>query len=134
MTMKTENDTEQLEAGGRCAPASGSPLVMDYDPNLTNSGRMAKQTVLLTFGMWKYRAERTVTVGGNCTGLDVIKAAVGSAYEDLEYDTYKGKEYARITLTDAEGSEIECVDEDWKCEDWLADMLISAEITAIVPR
>ncbi|EEQ3874799.1 DUF5406 domain-containing protein, partial [Escherichia coli] len=28
---------------------------MNYDPNLTLYGRMAKQTVLLTFGLWEYR-------------------------------------------------------------------------------
>lgn len=120
-------------AGEDCAPLTGYPLVMDYDPNLTNSGRMATQTVRLTFGTWKYRTERTLTVGGNCTGLDVIKAAVGRAYEALEYHTYKGKDYSRITLADADGNELECEDEDWKGEGWLADMLIGAEITDIVP-
>ncbi|WP_249509223.1 DUF5406 family protein, partial [Escherichia coli] len=31
------------------------PQIMNYDPNLTSCGRMAKQTVRLTFGLWEYR-------------------------------------------------------------------------------
>lgn len=113
--------------------ATGLPSVMDYDPNLTSSGRMAKQIVKLVFGLWKYRTERSVTVGGNCTGLHVIGSAVSSVYNDLKSIKYNGKHYARITLTNSEGDELECEDEDYRCHDWLSDMLVGAEIVAIAP-
>ncbi|SQM81178.1 Uncharacterised protein [Escherichia coli] len=60
-----------------------SSEVMNYDPNLTLYGRMAKQTVLLTFGLWEYRETFEVSVGGNLTGLDVISCAIESLYATL---------------------------------------------------
>ena len=108
------------------------PAVMNYDPNVTCSGSMAKQTVKLIFGKWHYRTERTVKVGGNCTGLTVISFAVRQVYDSLEYTEYKGKEYAKITMTDADNTtDFESEDEEYGCEDWLSDMLISAEIIDI---
>lgn len=106
--------------------------IMNYDPNLTNSGRMADQTVKLTFALWEYRVEMTAVVGGNCTGLDIIRAAVSNAYDKLP--THGPDEIATITLTNAAGDTMESEDDDDKQEDWLADMLIAAEITAIVPQ
>nr|MCD4237043.1 DUF5406 domain-containing protein [Escherichia coli] len=55
---------------------NAQPQIMNYDPNLTSCGRMAKQTVRLTFGLWEYRETFEVTVGGNLTGLDVISCAI----------------------------------------------------------
>lgn len=106
---------------------------MDYDPNLTNSGQMAKQRVRLTFAQWKYRTTREVVIGGNCTGLSVIDSAVETVLEDLEYTEYEGREYSRITLEDGDGNTLEYEDEDCRCDDWLKDMLIAAEIVEIVP-
>ncbi len=62
------------------------PQIMNYDPNLTSCGRMAKQTVRLTFGLWEYRETFEVTVGGNLTGLDVINCAIESLYATLPYE------------------------------------------------
>lgn len=105
---------------------------INYDPNLTNSGRMARQTVRLTFAMWEYRKTIDVEVGGNCTGLTVIDTAVESAYLRLE-----DSEFCRgpvIFLESSEdGSFLECTDDDEKGEDWLKGMLINAEIISIAP-
>lgn len=107
---------------------------MNYDPNLTNSGKMAVQTVKLTFASWEYRAERTVEVGGTCKGFSVIESAVYRAWEGLEFDQCGNVEYANITLTDSKGEELICEDDDDRGEDWLKDMLISAEIISIIPE
>jgi hypothetical protein len=116
---------------------------VNYDPNLTNSWRMAIQTVRLTFAMWEYRKTMEVEVGGNCTGLAVIDCAVGIAYEQLEQRGLYGSQETMAfmdmpSLTDPDDV-LECDEgsEGWdrlRGEDWLKDMLISAEIIAIRPR
>lgn len=100
---------------------------MNYDPNMTNCGRRAKQTVKLTFQQWEYKAEMEVSVGGNCTGMDVIDCAVGNAYERLPEDCG----YPCIDMADDDGGTLRCSDDDERGEDWLKDMLVKAEITAI---
>ncbi|MBH3440482.1 DUF5406 family protein [Pseudomonas luteola] len=111
--------------------------IMDYDPNLVYCGRMAKQTVRLTFGQWKYRKTIELEVGGNCTGFDVIDAAVGSAYTQLEQRGIYGSDetYAVIFLDsqDGSGDQLEVQDDEDEYEDWLKKMLISAEIISIRP-
>lgn len=104
---------------------------MNYDPNLVCSGKMAIQSVKLVFGCWDYRAERVIDVAGNCMGFAVIRAALTKAYDELEYSTYKGKDYAYITLANLD-EEMLCEDEERKCDEWLGDMLISAEILSII--
>lgn len=115
-----------------------SESVMNYDPNLTNSGRMAVQTVRLTFGVWEYRAVIEVAVGGNCTGLIVIDCAVENAYESLEQRGIYGLEdtYAVINMPKIGAPEevLECGDDEQHGEDWLKNMLLSAEIISIKPR
>ena len=109
---------------------------MNYDPNLTNSGRTAKQTVKLTFGMWEYRAERTVEVGGNCTGLTVIESAIGNLYEDLpNLSDGMGSMVPGIVMADPNDADKElcCTDDEDQGDDWLKDMLIGAEIIDIRP-
>lgn len=101
--------------------------MMNYDPNMTNSGRMAKQTVKLTFQLWEYKTEIEEVVGGNCTGLTVIEAAITNAYDRLAPD----RGVPIIMLTNSNGDQLECGDEEDKGEDWLGDMLVKAEITAI---
>lgn len=110
------------------------PQIMNYDPNLTLCGRMAKQTVRLTFGLWEYRETFEVTVGGNLTGLDVISCAIESLYATLPYEEVRDK---RTGETDIMATinigELTCQDEDLSGELWLAAMLISAEIISIEP-
>lgn len=104
--------------------------VMDYDPNMVYSGRMANQQVRLTFGLWDYRNEMTVTVGGNCQGLTVIEAATENAYEMLFGDE-EDDASASIVLTRANGDRLLCEDDNSECENWLKNMLIAAEIVSI---
>ncbi len=97
---------------------------MNYDPNLTCSGRMADQTVELTFQQWEYTATRTTTVGGNCTGLSVIESAVENIFDDL------GGKDGEIILSKPNGDTLSC--ELWEAK--LADMLVSARIVSITPE
>jgi hypothetical protein len=127
-SMETEN---AQQPGSSAAPVS-SPL-MDYDPNLTKCGRMAKQRVKLTFGTWHYRAEHIVEVGGNCTGYDVIGTAVNSLYWKLEEEAEKAEEEIEFVLTAANGDTLSCDDDEQRDTDWLKDMLIGAEIISIEP-
>lgn len=128
----------RLRALVKPAPAP-APARMDYDPNLTSSGRMARQTVRLTFGLWRYRTQAEVVVGGNCTGLSVIQAAVSMVYDELPYtlvrhETLDAEEAcARIELRDPDGTVLTVEDHEFKGELWLEEMLIAAEITAIEP-
>ncbi len=106
---------------------------MNYDPNICRN--FATHTIKLTFGQWDYRAEIIVTVGGNCSGLDVIKSAVNKVYNDLT-DNGDGPE---IMLTRPRKSETDedytlTIAEEDEGSDFLADMLISAEITALKPE
>ena len=94
---------------------------MNYDPNLTLSGRMATQTVRLTFGQWEYRKTMDVRVGGNCRGFAVIGGAVEIARDKLD---------GRITLKNTDGDELTCEDDD-DDPDWLEDMLLNAQIISI---
>ncbi|MFG0465581.1 DUF5406 family protein [Pseudomonas putida] len=117
------------------------PEIMNYDPNLTCSGNMASQAVRLTFGLWQYRVQVEVTIGGNCTGLDVISAAVGAVYEKLERRNVYGcnEDYAELVMASPESPSdvLLCADDDPDGphgEDWLASMLIGAEIVSITPK
>lgn len=96
---------------------------MNYDPNFTSSGRMATQTVELTFQTWEYSATKTTTVGGNCTGLSVIESAIGNIEDEL------GGDDGELILTNAAGEELGA--ELW--ENKLEDMLVCARIVAITP-
>ena len=100
---------------------------MNYDPNMTNSGRMAKQTVNLVFQQWDYTAEIEQVVGGNCTGLSVIDCAVCNAYECLDAD----RNTPFILMTNPGGEVLHCGDDEDRGEDWLKDMLVRAEIVSI---
>jgi hypothetical protein len=104
---------------------------MNYDPNLVLCGRMAKQRVKLTFGMWEHRATVETVVGGNCTGAYVIEGAIENVYEHLDYDNHENKE---IILTKEGEEELTCSDDEGEEEQWLKKMLIAAEIIDITPE
>ena len=84
---------------------------------------MATQTVELTFQTWEYSVTKTTTVGGNCTGLSVIEAAIGNIEDEL------GGDDGELILTNAAGEEL--ASELW--ENKLEDMLVCARIVAIEP-
>ena len=108
--------------------------MMDYDPNLTYSGRMALQTVRLTFGLWKYRHIATVIVDGNCRGLNVVEGAIEAFYDKLQPNQHNN--YKSFHMTDPEGNVLTCdeCEADRDAGDWLKDMLIAAEIIDIKPK
>lgn len=101
--------------------------IMNYDPNLLNSGYMAKQTIKLTFAEWDYRAEVEVVVGGNLRGGSVIDAAIEKFFDERFDDE---RNAARVDMENADGDTlINDEIEDWE---YLKDMLVKAEIVAIV--
>lgn len=109
--------------------------MMNYDPNLTNCGRMADQQVKLTFAIWEYRKEMIVPVGGNTTGLSVIRAAISFAFDKLPTEKFGDQDVAYIELLrQSDEATMRCDDEDDNGEDWLADMCIAAEIISIAPQ
>lgn len=97
---------------------------MNYDPNLTNSGNMADQTVELTFQRWEYVTTRTTVVGGNSNGLSVIERAVENVFEEL------GGSAGEIRLAKPNGDVLIC--ELWETE--LSEMLVGARIISIAPK
>lgn len=101
---------------------------MNYDPNMTSSGRMARQRVRLTFGEWHFRSTVEVDVGGNCTGLTVIDSAVDTVYGQLN-ETASG---IPAIYLEGDGNEtLECADDEDEGEDFLKEMLVAAEILSI---
>lgn len=100
--------------------------VVNFDPNVNYSGRMASKVVRLTFGLWDYRWITEATVGGNTSGLSVIEAAVASTFERVADSGF--------TMVRAhDGAELLCENIEERDDDWLEDMLVSAEITAVAP-
>lgn len=104
---------------------------MNYDPNLTMCGRMATQTVELTFALWDYRKTLTTTVSGNTRGLSVIECAAGRIYEELPLDRFYTP---HMLLLNAAGDVMDTSDDEEDGEDWLLKMLIKAEILSIEPE
>jgi len=105
-----------------------------YDQSLCFDGKVAIQEVKLTFGLWEYRKEVVTTVGGNCLGLNVIRAAVENVYDNLKIRT-QGKYgiMEGIILEDSNGNSLETFDVEQEGCQWLENMLISAEIISINP-
>lgn len=108
---------------------------MNYDPNLTSCGHYARQTVRLTFGQWDYRKTFEVQVGGNCNGLSVIESALDQVLEGLPTALHDDELSVLILerIRDGEVDELVCEDEQFRYDYWLKQMLIAAEIVAIVP-
>ena len=98
-------------------------VVVDFDPNF----RYTKQRVKVTFGMWKYRATRITTIGGNCTGITVIDSAVESIAEELIESFDEKDDEVFMTMVDGR-KELRCEPEDECVEDWLKNMVVKAEI------
>lgn len=103
--------------------------LMNYGPNSAASANMTKQTVRLTFGLSEYRKVVDVVVGGCCKGFSVIESAINGALAGL----YGDNDIASITLESQEKGTLRCEDECDRQENWLQDMLISAEILSIIP-
>jgi hypothetical protein len=105
---------------------------VNYDPNIY----MAKQTVRLTLGIWKYRDTREVTLGGNCKGADIVTSAI----DDFVQNTMESIEETgqwEYVFADPDGETLsgEIFGEDWAdCENQLRNLVLGAEIVAIEPE
>jgi len=101
---------------------------MNYDPYMVCSGNMALQTVRLTFAQRDYKKTFEAKIGGNCTGLTVIEAAINNVYDNLPR-----KLGATLLVLERGEDTLEVGDEDGAEDDWLKRMLVAAEIVAIEP-
>ncbi|EOV0291749.1 DUF5406 family protein [Salmonella enterica] len=109
-------------------------VLTDFDPNMVACGRAVKQTVRLTFGCWRYRGTFEVEVRGNITGLDAIRYAVELLYESLPSVVVTDDDLeCDMKMATIELDGITCDDDDLRGEEWLADMLVSAEIIRYEP-
>ncbi|HGA5463190.1 TPA: DUF5406 family protein [Salmonella enterica subsp. diarizonae serovar 50:k:z35] len=109
-------------------------VLTDFDPNMVACGRAVKQTVRLTFGCWRYRGKFEVEVRGNITGLDAIRYAVELLYESLPSVVVTDDDLeCDMKMATIELDGITCDDDDLRGEEWLADMLVSAEIIRYEP-
>ncbi|HHR8173545.1 DUF5406 family protein [Salmonella enterica] len=110
-------------------------VLTDFDPNMVACGRAVKQTVRLTFGCWRYRGTFEVEVRGNITGLDAIRYAVELLYESLPSVVVTDDDLeCDMKMATIELDGITCDDDDLRGEEWLADMLVSAEIIRYEPN
>lgn len=110
-------------------------VVTNFDPNMVACGRVVKQTVRLTFVCWRYRGTFEVAVRGNITGLDAIRYAVETLYESLPsvVVTDDDDRECDMEMVTIELDGITCADDDLRGVEWLADMLVSAEIIRYEP-
>lgn len=104
-------------------------MIPEYNPNI----KWGKQHVEIVLKQWDYSKTITVSVGGNCTGFDVLEAAAGRIYDDLPKRYYGDEEYAYVVLERADGGTLECNDEEGRDEDWIKDMIVSARIVGYTP-
>jgi hypothetical protein len=115
------------------------PSRTNFDPNLGRG--FAKKTVRVTLGAWDYRRVIDVEMCGNTFGLDVIESSCRAVWEDLPtlLDPFTGEDsgVARLTMTrpaeDGDGEDTLTIDDDdERGDEWIADMVVSAEIVSIV--
>jgi len=131
-------DDSKVKRKGKAKPKARKPHKrVNFDPNQVKNWRSVTYTVKLTFADWDYRAQRTVMVGGNIRGLEVIELAVEQLYEDLqkEADDREGTEMQRwdlpLLILSKPGKQLYCEDDQDDGEDWLKNMLIKAEIVDV---
>lgn len=104
--------------------------IINFDPNFNLCGNRTKKVVRLIFGLWEYRYQTDIEILTNTSGLDAIGFAIECLYEKLCDDDEQG--ITCLILTDINGNELEC-DDEGDGEDWLKDILISAEIISFEP-
>jgi len=98
--------------------------MFNNEPNMTRCGRICRQTVLLTFGLWDYRANVKTIIDGNEDGFFVIEEAIENIFNKI-----KETPEEKLCMCDKLGDNLECFDDENLGIDWLKSMLISAEIT-----
>lgn len=101
------------------------PGVTPHDPN----ARWGRKVFRLTFRVWAYEAQFEASVGGNCLGMSNLETAIHQVLEQLEEPAWG----YRMRLTDPKtGDELDTDSEDEDPEDWLAEMMVCAELIAVV--
>jgi hypothetical protein len=95
-------------------------MITNYNPNI----RWGKQHVEIVLMQWDYKKSFTVDIGGNCIGFDVIEAAVERIYDGLPSDELG----PFVILTNSAGDDLECQDEEGREDEWIKDMVVSAQI------
>lgn len=94
----------------------------------TDPDRTYLQRVHLTFAWGAYRAFRTMEVRGNCFGLHAIRAALELVYDELPNED--GMTFLEM-LAFGSADRHTCYDDENLEEEWLAELLVSAEILSI---
>lgn len=89
----------------------------------------AKITFRLRFMVDDYTVEHQATSRGHVKGMRDLDSALGQLLDQLTGE----KECAELILTNAVGDTLSCMDDLGICDDWLAEMLVSAEIISIDP-
>lgn len=102
-------------------------MITELDPNI----RWGKKTIRMTFMQWGFKATHEEQVGGNCSAMANLDSALTSVYDKLPIDRY-GIPY--IILEDSNGDTLQDGDDDGRNEDWLMNMLVSAEVVSIEPE
>lgn len=101
-------------------------MITTYDPAIDP----AQITYRLVFMQWGYRAEHTATVRGHVMGMNSLQAALSQFHDRLSVDDLIP---ANMVLTDAAGDTLLVDDDEQREEDWLAEMLVAAEIISVEP-
>ena len=99
-----------------------------YDPNI----QWGSKTFRLRFSQWRYETTMEVSVGGNCHAMSNLDAALGVVLDGLPFD--EDEEAPVLLLTAPNGDTLKCHDEFAQDEDWLMDMLVSAEVIRQEPE
>lgn len=102
-------------------------MITELDPNI----RWAKKTLRMTFMQWGYKVTHDASVGGNCSAMSNLDAALSNLYDKLPPDSW-GVPY--LVLEDSNGDSLQNGDDERRAEDWLMDMLVSAELVNIEPE
>lgn len=111
-------------------PEGGSTLpIPTYDLNW----QFGQQIVEITLQVDDFSARHFVAVGGNCLGVFVLDCAPTMLADRLMDETMDGV-CARVTLTNAQGEELLCVDEEADGEDWLRQMVTGLRIVGYQAR
>lgn len=102
-------------------------MITELDPNI----RWGKKTIRMTFMQWGYKAVHEASVGGNCSAMSNLDAALSNVYDTLPPDNW-GVPY--IVMEDGKGDSLQNGDDEGRSEDWLMDMLVSAELISVEPE
>ena len=111
-------------------------MIEQYDPNEARNMETYNR-VRLTFQQWNYKAVFEVDMGGDVPGLSNLSGIIDNVLCTEELVPVDEDGVSCITLRDPDGNTLEIDDhsnEKPLDEDTLMDMLVSAELIAVVPK